>query len=249
MTSKGKGIKWVGIDYGQCLMTPSSLRNPRMFGDIAKLVGKHEMIPVWIDRMRRLKEKYKSYSLIKEGHKDEIKSWVLDNDHEAYEIFNQKEQELLALAPGAHEFTLWINKKGLKPWIVSELKKTLGRVGSDAITRFLINKGMLEHFSYFVTPQGKVDLSTGESFSCYEGTSKQSGTLYDLLMKELAEEGIEPQDCVMIGDKLSTDIVPPKERGFVTIQYTGHIDMGPCESTDYYAKDWFEVKEIMENLL
>ena len=62
-----KKIRWVGIDYGQCLMTPSSLRNPRMFGDIAKLVGKQEMIPVWIDRMRRLKEKYGSYSGIKEG--------------------------------------------------------------------------------------------------------------------------------------------------------------------------------------
>ena len=249
MTTKARRIKWVGIDYGQCLMTPSSLRNPRMFGDIAKLVGKHEMIPVWIDRMRRLKEKYISYSGIKEAHKDEIESWVLDNDHEAYAIFNQKEQELLGLGTGAHEFILWINEKGIKPWVVSELKKTLGKVGSDAITRFLENKGIIEYFSYFVTPQGKMDLSTGERFPDYNGTSKQSGTLYDLLIKELAEEGIAPQDCVMIGDKLSTDIVPPKERGFVTIQYTGHIDMGPCESTDYYAKDWVEVKEIIENLV
>ncbi len=242
-------IKWVGIDYGQCLMTPSSLRNPRMFGDIAKLVGKQEMIPVWIDRMRRLKEKYGSYSGIKEGHKDEIDSWVLDNDHEAYEIFNQKEQELLALATGAYEFIIWINEKGFQAWIVSELKKTLGRVGSDAITRFLINKGIIQYFAYFVTPQGKMDLVTGEKSDDYEGTSKESGTLYDLLIEELAKQGIKPENCVMIGDKLSTDIIPPKERGFITIQYTGHIDMGPCEFTDYYAKDWFEIKEIVEKLL
>lgn len=242
-------IKWVGIDYGQCLMTPSSLRNPRMFGDIAKLVGKQEMIPVWIDRMRRLKEKYGSYSGIKEGHKDEIDSWVLDNDHEAYEIFNQKEQELLALATGAYEFIIWINEKGFQAWIVSELKKTLGRVGSDAITRFLINKGIIQYFTYFVTPQGKMDLVTGEKSDDYEGTSKESGTLYDLLIEELAKQGIKPENCVMIGDKLSTDIIPPKERGFITIQYTGHIDMGPCEFTDYYAKDWFEIKEIVEKLL
>lgn len=247
MTSKN--IKWLGIDYGQCLMTPSSLRNPRMFGDIAKLVGKQEMIPVWIDRMRRLKEKYKSYSGIKEGHKDEIESWVLDNDHEAYEIFNQKEQELLSLAPGAYEFIIWLSDQGIKPWIVSELKKTLGRVGSDAITRFLMNKEIIQYFEYFVTPQGKMDLATGERHEGYEGTSKKSGTLYDLLLKELAEQGIEPKDCVMIGDNLSTDIIPPKERGFITIQYTGHIDMGTCDSTDYCAKDWFEVKEIVEKLL
>jgi len=220
-----------------------------MFGDIAKLVGKHEMIPVWIDRMRRLKEKYKSYSGIKEGHKDEIESWVLDNDHEAYEIFNQKEQELLSLAPGAYEFIIWLSDQGIKPWIVSELKKTLGRVGSDAITRFLMNKEIIQYFEYFVTPQGKMDLATGERHEGYEGTSKKSGTLYDLLLKELAEQGIEPKDCVMIGDNLSTDIIPPKERGFITIQYTGHIDMGTCDSTDYCAKDWFEVKEIVEKLL
>lgn len=243
-----KKVKWVGIDYGQCFMTPSSLRNPRMFGDIAKLVGKQEMVPVWIDRMRRLKEKYGSYSGIKEGHKDEIESYVLDNDHEAYEIFNQKEQELLALAPGAYEFITWLNEQGIRPSIIAELKKTLGQVGADAITKFLINKGIIKYFKYFLTPQGKMDLDTGERFNVYQGTSKQSGTLYDLLIKELAEEGIKPEECVMIGDKLSTDIIPPKQRGWTTIQYTGHIDMGPSDSTDYYAKDWFEVKEIMEKL-
>ena len=242
-------IKWVGIDYGQCLMTPSSLRNPRMFGDISKLVGKQERIPIWIDRMRRLKEKYKSYSGIKEGHKDEIESWVLDDDHEAYESFNQKEQELLSLAPGAYEFILWISEQGFKPWVVSELKKTLGKVGSDAITRFLINKGVIQYFSYFVTPQGKMNLATGERLSGYEGTSKESGTLYDRLIEELEEEGVKPENCVMIGDKLSTDIIPPKERGFITIQYAGHIDMGPCDHTDYYAKDWHEVREAVEKLL
>lgn len=242
-------IKWVGIDYGQCLMTPSSLRNPWMFGDIAKLLGKQAMIPLWIDKMRRLKEKYGSYSGIKESHKDEIELYVLDGDHEAYEIFNQKEQELLALAPGAHEFILWLSEKGIRPSIISELKKTLGPVGADAITRFLIKKGIIRYFKYFVTPQGKVDLDTGERFDSYRGTSKSSGTLYSLLINELADEGLKPEECVMIGDKLSTDIIPPKQHGWVTIQYTGHIDMGPCEFTDYYAKDWFQVKEIMEKLI
>ncbi|MFH0814407.1 MAG: hypothetical protein V2A69_16450 [Pseudomonadota bacterium] len=243
-----KKIKWVGIDYGQCLMTPSSLRNPRMFSEIGKLIGKHEMIPVWIDRMRRLKEKYGSYSGIKEGHKDEIESYVLDGDHEAYEIFNQKEQELLALAPGAYEFIMWLSEQGIRPSIISELKKTLGPVGADAITMFLMNKKIIQYFKYFITPQGKMDLGTGERFEAYRGTSKESGTLYDLLIEELALEEIKPQDCLMIGDKVSTDIIPPKKRGWITIQYIGHIDMGPCESSDYYAKDWFEVKEIMKRM-
>jgi len=48
ITEKGvcmtKKIRFVGIDYGQCYMAPATLRNPRMFGDIAKMVGKQEMI-------------------------------------------------------------------------------------------------------------------------------------------------------------------------------------------------------------
>ena len=246
MTSK---IKWIGIDFGQCLMTPSSLRNQRMFGDIGKLTGKQDMIPVWVDRMRRLKEKYGSYSSIKEGHKDEIESWVLDNDHEAYEIFTRQEKELLSLARGAYEFILFLSEKGFKPWIVSELKKTLGNVGADTITGFLLNKKIIQYFAYFLTPQGKMDLATGKRDNRYMGTSKKDGSLYDHLLEELAEEGIRAENCVMIGDKHSTDIIPPKERGFVTIQYTGHIDLGPCAHTDFYAKDWFEVRDAMEKLL
>lgn len=242
-------IKWIGVDYGQCIMSPSTMRNPRMFGDIAKLVGKQDMVPIWVDRMRRLKEKYKSYSGIKEGHKDEIESYVLDGDHEAYMLFNKKEQELVSLGPGGRECFEWIDSKGFKCNVVSELKKTLGPMGADTITAFLMNKKIIHLFKDFVSPQGKVNLKTDERDTKYVGTSKETGTLYDVLLKELEPEGIKPENCLMIGDKLSTDIIPPKKRGFTTIQYTGHIDMGPCEYSDYYAKDWFEVKDILEQLL
>jgi len=36
----------------------------------------------------------------------------------------------------------------------------------------------------------------------------------------------------MVGDKIATDIAPAKKRGFITIQYTGYVDMGPSEA-DY----------------
>ncbi len=244
-----KKIRWVGIDYGQCLMTPSGLRNPRMFGDIAKMVGKQDRIPQWIHRMRQLKEMYGTYSDLKEGHRDEIESYVLEDDRDAYAIFKLKESELLEVGTGAYEFLEWLAGKGIRPNIVSELKKTLGPVGSDMITAFLIAKGIIKYFKYFYTPQGMVDLQTGERDNRYAGTSKETGTLYDLLVEELGAQGISPEECVMIGDKPSTDLIPSKKRGFVTIQYTGHVDTGPCESTDYYAKDFFEVKKVMEKLV
>ena len=42
-----------------------------------------------------LKEKYGTFSLIKEGHRDEIYSAVLDDDPEAIDLFGRLEQELL----------------------------------------------------------------------------------------------------------------------------------------------------------
>ena len=242
-------IKWVGIDFGQCLMSPSSLRNPLIFSEIGKLLGKQEMIPVWIHRMRRLKEKYGNYSAIKEGHRDEIENYVLDGDKEAHRIFRIKEQEFLSLSPGAGEFLEWLNQKGIKPDVVAELKKTLGAMGADIVTGFLLHQKIMSRFRNLVTPQGKVNLATDERDPKYAGTSKENGTLYALLIEDLAREGLKPENCVMIGDKLSTDIIPAKERGFTTIQYTGHIDMGPCASSDYYAKDFFEVKAIVEKLI
>ncbi|NLT35720.1 MAG: HAD family hydrolase [Gaiellales bacterium] len=247
--SPAKKIRWIGIDYGQCIMTPASLRNPLMFGDIAKLRGKQEEAARFIQRMRRLKEKYGTISKIKEGHKDEIESFVLDGDHEAMLIFGEKEQELLGMAPGLLEFLKWVNEHGIRPSIVSELKKTLGPVGSDMITLYLNRKGIIDHFEYFITPQGKMKLSTEEQDLRYKGTSKENGTLYDELVKDLGEQGISPEECLMIGDKWSTDIKPPKQRGWTTIQYTGHIDMGQCEEADYYAKDFYEVQDIVAKLI
>jgi hypothetical protein len=115
----------VGIDYGQCLMTPSGLRNPRMFGDIAKMVGKQDRIPQWIHRMRQLKEMYGTYSDLKEdtGMKSSHTSWKMIV---TYAIFKQKESELLEVGTGTR---FWVaGWKGIRPNIVSS-KKTLGRSG------------------------------------------------------------------------------------------------------------------------
>lgn len=55
---------------------------------------------------------------------------------EACELFGQKEPELLSMAPGLREFLIWINTEGIRPGVVSELKETLGPVGTQCfITR------------------------------------------------------------------------------------------------------------------
>jgi hypothetical protein len=50
-------VKWCGFDFGQCIQNPGGLRNPLVFGDIYKELGKPELIPDKIRRYRILKEK------------------------------------------------------------------------------------------------------------------------------------------------------------------------------------------------
>ena len=46
-------VKWVGFDYGQCIMEPGGLRNPLVLGDICKQLGEPEMVAERIHRYRR----------------------------------------------------------------------------------------------------------------------------------------------------------------------------------------------------
>jgi len=87
-------IKWLGVDFGQCIMDPSVLRNPLMFGEIMRDLGRPEEIAERIHRYRRMKEKYQNYSLIKEGHRPEIREYILLRWKDGI-------QEVSALAPEA----------------------------------------------------------------------------------------------------------------------------------------------------
>jgi len=151
-------VKWCGFDYGQCIMEPGGLRNPRLYGDLYKDLGRPELIPDKIRKYRILKEKYGSYGRIKEGHRDEIYSFVLDDDPKAIELFGQKEQELLDMGEGLEDALDYLQSQGIELQVVSEMKKTLGAVGTDIVSRFLKRRGLVEYFTELVTPQGKINL-------------------------------------------------------------------------------------------
>jgi FMN phosphatase YigB (HAD superfamily) len=61
----------------------------------------------------------------------------------------------------------------------------------------------------------------------------------------LLKRGISPSEGAMVGDKIATDIVPARKRGFTTIQYTGYIDMGPSEA-EYRIDNFLELKELIK---
>ncbi|MBW1802756.1 MAG: HAD family hydrolase [Deltaproteobacteria bacterium] len=238
-------VKWCGVDYGQCIMEPGGLRNPRMFGDLYKILGKPELIPEKIRKYRILKEKYGSFSLIKEGHRDEIHSYVLDDDPEAIALFSELEQVLLDMGDGLEEALKYLQEQGIELQVVSEMKKTLGPVGTDIVSRFLKRRDLVKYFKELVTPHGKINLEEDTVDSRYEGHTKKSGTLYDVLAEELQERGIETHEAVMVGDKPETDIDPAHDRGFKTIQYKGFIDLGESKA-DIVIHSFSELKNILK---
>jgi FMN phosphatase YigB (HAD superfamily) len=238
-------VKWCGFDYGQCIMEPGGLRNPRLYGDLYKDLGRPELIPDKILKYRILKEKYGSYGRIKEGHRDEIYSFVLDDDPEAIELFSQKEQELLDMGEGLEDALKYLQSQGIELQVVSEMKKTLGAVGTDIVSRFLKQRGLVKYFKELVTPQGKINLINDSVDDKYKGYTKKDGTLYDVLAQELKARGIETHEAVMVGDKPETDINPAHERGFKTIKYTGFIDLGPSKA-DLEIHSFEEIKRIVK---
>lgn len=238
-------VKWCGFDYGQCIMEPGGLRNPLLYGNLYKKLGKPELIPDKIRKYRMLKEKYGTFSLIKEGHRDEIYSFVLDDDQEAIDLFGQLEQDLLDMGDGLEGALDYLQAQGIELQVVSEMKKTMGAVGTDIVSRFLKRRGLVKYFKELVTPQGKITLEDNSIDLKYKGFTKKEGTLYDVLAQELKERGIEPHEAVMVGDKPETDIDPAHDRGFKTIQYTGFIDLGESKA-DMVIHSFDELKEILK---
>ncbi len=238
-------VKWCGFDYGQCIMEPGGIRNPLLYGNLYKALGKPELIPDKIRKYRMLKEKYGTFSLIKEGHRDEIYSFVLDDDQEAIDLFGQLEQDLLDMGDGLEVALDYLQAQGIELQVVSEMKKTMGAVGTDIVSRFLKNRGLTKYFKELVTPQGKITLEDNSIDLKYKGFTKKEGTLYDVLAQELKERGIEPHEAVMVGDKPETDIDPAHDRGFKTIQYTGFIDLGESKA-DMVIHSFDELKEILK---
>lgn len=226
-------------------MEPGGLRNPRLFGEIYKELGRPELIPDKVRKYRRLKEKYGSYGALKEGHRDEIHGFVLDNDPHAIELFSKKEQELLDLGEGLTDALDYLQAQGIELQVVSEMKKTLGPVGTDIVSKFLKGKGLVKYFKELVTPQGKINLENDTIDLKYRGYTKEDGTLYDVLVQELRERGIEPHEAVMVGDKPQTDIDPAHARGFKTVKYTGFADLGASKA-DVVIQSFAELKTLLK---
>ncbi len=236
--------KWVGIDFGQTLMDSSPERTYWMIGDTSKEIGEPELVEERCHRWRMMKEKYGSYPVIKEKARPEIMSYVFDDRPGVAEIFSRIEQKYLKVADGALDAIKFLRDQGIEVSIVAELKRTLGPIGTDMVSRFLLKQGVIEYFDELITPQGKIDLRTGDTDLNYKGLSKEEGNIYDLLAADLRKRGIEPQEAVMVGDKEWSDITPAQKRGFKAIHYSGYIFHAPSNA-ECQIRHLSELKNII----
>jgi FMN phosphatase YigB (HAD superfamily) len=239
-------VKWIGIDFGQCLMDTTRQRTYWMIGDISKELGQPELIDERCHKWRVMKEKYGSWPAIKESYRPEVVSYVFDNHPEAAEIFIRVEQRYMSLADGAVAAIKDFREQGIEISVVAELKRTLGPISKDVVMEFLRYQNIIHYFDELITPQGKVNLRNNEVDLTYVGKSKEEGNIYDILLKDLARKNIKPSEAVMVGDKEWSDIGPAKKRGMNTVLYTGYICRGPTVA-DYTISHFSELKNLLSH--
>ena len=237
-------VKWMGIDFGQTLLDVKRMRTYLMVGDTSKELGEPELVEERCYKWRLMREKYGSWPIVKESHRPEAISFTFDNNPKASSIYHAVEQKYMTLGDGAIDVLSYLKKQGIHISIVSELKRTLGPVGANVAMTFLKREDALKYFEEFISPQGKVNLRDDSIDEKYNGTSKETGTLYDVLLEDLASRGIQPSEAVMVGDKEWSDISPAKKRGFKTIMYIGCVYRGPTEA-DITISRFSELKEIL----
>ncbi len=239
--------KWVGIDFGQCLCDSSPERTYWMIGDVCKELGIPEQIEVCCHRWRTLKEKYGSWSAIKETHRDEIVSYVFAGNPKSAAAFSKMEQKYFKVADGAVDAIQYLRDQGIEVSIAAELKRTIGPIGTDQVSLFLKNQKVIDLFAELITPQGKVNLRDGSVDVRYKGSSKENGTLYDLLVEDLRGRGIQPAEAVMVGDKEWSDLTPAQKRGLKAIHYTGFLNVAPSKA-EFTIKHFSELKGIIRGV-
>jgi FMN phosphatase YigB (HAD superfamily) len=78
----------------------------------------------------------------------------------------------------------------------------------------------------------------------------------DLRIFEMAlkQSGRDAEDCIMVGDRLDTDICPANKLGMITIRTTNslfalQIPSRSCEEADYTVSRLSEIPEILQSII
>ncbi len=236
-------IRWYGFDFGETIMNPFTLHQGALIRRVYSDLGKAEEAEVHVQKWYKLRDSFGSAGeapelrvrLVKQYAKSRIYSEVLDNNKEAIRLFEKGEAEGFTPAEGIKLALVRLGKNGTVPAIVSESSET---AATQAITRFLDVRGLSALISEIITPAGRFSVNGKLLDSGFAGKTKKAGTIYDELRAYLRRLGTRTEEAAIVGDDPVLDIASAKQRGFVTVQYTGIINRGPSEMADFIIDDW-----------
>ncbi len=242
-------IRWCGLDFGETIMDPYTLHQSKIIAETYDEIGKKEEARPRVLAWYQLRDSFgvtgdrpeQRVRQLKQYAKERIYSEVLGGDPRAAQLYDEKEAKGFTPTPGIFGFLGKLHQAGVEVDVVSESNSI---AATSAIVRFLTVHHLEAFFSWIITPVGRFGPGGELVDKRFVGSTKKSGTIYDVLRSFLKERGVNPSDGVMVGDDPLLDVEYPKLRGFMGIQYTGVVDRGRSILADYVVSSWGEFPKL-----
>ncbi|MBR1797234.1 MAG: YjjG family noncanonical pyrimidine nucleotidase [Clostridiales bacterium] len=123
--------------------------------------------------------------------------------------------------------------------------KKLRRIEASKI--YIITNGAVINAQGRIRSTGIDQLIDGIYISEDMGVSKPSEAYFDMCLKDI---GAQKEDCIVIGDSLSSDMLGAKNTGIDSVWFmpTGNIDASILEyNIKYCANDYDELYDVLSN--
>ncbi|MDA4128583.1 MAG: hypothetical protein OK422_03910 [Thaumarchaeota archaeon] len=244
-------VRWFGIDFAFTLMNPLTMHHSTVLPEMYKRLGRGEEGKERLERWYKLREAmgspgdapHQKVRLMKEYNRRRLHAEVFDNDPAAIKMYAEMEAIERRPPEGTKEALEYLRGKGKGLSVVSEVS---GVEGTLSISESLRANKLLGLFDELITPAGRFT-TTGALIDgvTFKGTSKKDGTIYERLANYLDSKEVGTGARAMVGDDPKSDIESAKERGFVTIQYSGVINRGRSEKADYFLSNWSELRLLL----
>jgi FMN phosphatase YigB (HAD superfamily) len=231
-------MKWVGFDYGQCIMDS---RNRKVEYWMAVVFIDEEkdrpgVIEEKVNLYRELIKKYGDFRRLHEKGRHEVEEKVLEKNQCLIRKYYEVEQKLLKPADGIYEALKHLKSRKYRIDVVSDMA-ALG-----TIVNFLNNYNLRNFFTNIYSPEG-VLREDGQIDDSFKGTSKEDGSIFEKLKEELESQGISISEAVIVGDHPVKDIEMARKYGFVTVHYAAKEK--PSEIADHVITDFRQLLDIL----
>jgi|Deesub1362A_J573_1020465.scaffolds.fasta_scaffold00036_25 FMN phosphatase YigB (HAD superfamily) len=235
-----KDVRWIGFDYGQCLMDSSRRKIEYwmavVFIDLEK--ERPGIIDEKVKLYKELMDKYGSYPRLQEKGRDEIHSLILEDDSCLIRKYYDSELKFLKPAEGVVDALKYLKKLGKEISIVTDMGSGYAL---EVIKNFLNTYDLRGFFTDIISPAGAIR-QDGSLDEYYKGSNKEDGSIFDRLSEELKNKGINPSQAAIIGDHPIKDVYQSKKRGFITIHYTPK--KRETTEADYTITHFSQLKDI-----